>query len=261
MASSNDTNEVSTVQDVLKILPKHEKTLQVNMQDSKNRPSSNSPSYHTLRYGFKPASINSEEPATLELAQDGQVTIKAPNIGGSICTFKGHRRPHVKECLMIIDNRTGEVVLQKLTDNITVKATRSMGGGSGTSGGSGSGGNNNTDNNNTSSNNNGNGLPMSSATSTSSSQTPATASLPTNSATMTNNSSSSTNNHHGHSNHNNHNDNNGTKQSNSKRIDGPQLSEESSDSSDDSSSSSGSSDSSSSSSSNNSSPNNDGFTF
>lgn len=129
-AASNEPNEATTIQDVLRILPKQEQTVQVKLQplDSRNnRPQTTSSAlYHTLRYDFKPASINGDEPASLELAKDGQVTIKAPNVGGSICTFKGQRRPHVKECLMVIDNRTGEVVLQKLTDNITVKATRTM---------------------------------------------------------------------------------------------------------------------------------------
>lgn len=85
---------------------------------------SDGPSYHTLRYDFKPASV-SDEPAVLESHPNGHVIIKAPNLGGSSSTiFRGQRRPHVKECLLIIDNKTGEMVLQKLTDNITVKATR-----------------------------------------------------------------------------------------------------------------------------------------
>uniref|UniRef100_A0A6G1SH62 Ell-associated factor Eaf n=1 Tax=Aceria tosichella TaxID=561515 RepID=A0A6G1SH62_9ACAR len=114
--------------------------------------------YHTLRYDFKPASVNSDESAALELTQNGQVTIKAPNVGGSSAkytVFKGQRRPHVKECLLVIDNRTGEMVLQKLSDNITVKATRAIGGGSG-NGNVNSNGNSNS-NSSSNSNSNGNG--------------------------------------------------------------------------------------------------------
>lgn len=199
-----------------------------------NNNSLNSPCYHTLRYDFKPASINSEEPAILELTQNGQVTIKAPNVGGSVASqtvFRGQRRPHVKECLLVIDNSTGEMVLQKLTDNITVKATRSLGGGTGggttapaTTGGNGGG---------------------SSGGISSSVNTSAPVALTTTIANMTSTTNSITNT---------------TTMSQLAKMDGPQLSEESS-SSDDSSSTSSSSSSSSSSNSGYSSPNNEGFTF
>lgn len=122
---------------------------------------SDGPNYHTLRYDFKPASVNSEEPAILELTPNGQVTIKAPNVGGSSANytvFRGQRRPHVKECLLIIDNSTGEMVLQKLTDNIKVKATRTLGAGANNqlnarSDSSSKASNNNSGNNNNNNNN------------------------------------------------------------------------------------------------------------
>lgn len=238
-----------------------------------NNSQSNSPLYHTLRYDFKPASVNSEEPASLELTQTGQVTIKAPNVGGSISNqtvFRGQRRPHVKECVLIIDNTTGEMVLQKLTDNITVKATRSLGGGGasvngGGGGGGGGGGSSSTtpvgppqpSNNNhhqTSSSATSNSNNHTSSNNNTNSTTNTTSVLSTNSQQMT--SSSATDNHNNYNKH---------------RIDhtnnhqqGPQLSEESSSSSDSSSSSrsrTSSTSSSSSLSSSSSSPNNEGFTF
>lgn len=229
---------MSDLPDLSKILPKRETTLRVSQVPANNR---NNHTYHTLRYGFKPASVDSDEPAALELTKSGQVTILAPNVGGSISSqtvFRGHRRPHVKECLLVIDHNTGEIVLQKLTDNITVKATRGVGasGNNGNNiGGASSGGANNI---NVASNSNSILNPNSNSSSSS--------------IVMSNN------------------DQPPEKPAPSqpdRPPDGPQLSEDSSSSmdSDDSSrsrtSSTSSSSSSSSSSSGNSSPNNEGFTF
>lgn len=275
--ASHDPNEssVTTIQDLLKILPKQEQTLQVRMQDypgsssssndsnNRNRNNSNNhrnsnsnmnnPLYHTLRYDFKPASINSDEPAKLEFTRDGQVTIKAPNVGGSICTFRGQRRPHVKECLLIVDNKTGEVTLQKLTDNITVKATRTIGG----SGGSGGSANGNGNSSNGGCTSNGNNMVNGSTNG------PAPTSS-SNSSSMAGNNIHNSNDKMSIGSAVNDNDIPTNHQSISvqAKIDGPQLSEESSDSNSDSDgSSSDSSDSSAESSSNSSSPNHQGFTF
>lgn len=39
--------------------------------------------------------------------------------------FKGNQRNYTKECVLIIDKRTGEITLEKLHTNIQVKKTRS----------------------------------------------------------------------------------------------------------------------------------------
>lgn len=63
--------------------------------------------------------------ATLDVGPNGQVTISMPNVDGNGTTvFKGARKPYAKECVLIIDQDTGEVVLEKLTHNIQVKRTR-----------------------------------------------------------------------------------------------------------------------------------------
>lgn len=290
-----DANEAanfpSTIHELLKILPKRETTLQIRMENStassqilasnnanrnnNNRntnnhnnhrnnnssssaPNNNSsgPCYHTLRYDFKPASINSEEPAILELTQNDQVTIKAPNVGGSISNqtvFRGQRRPHVKECLLVIDNITGEMVLQKLTDNITVKATRSLGGGGGGARegeGSRDGGERTL------------GGAVLGTGATPVLQIADRGNIGNNSGSI--NLSPPSNNNINNLSNNNHNHHLNTSTSNNLSItknDGPQLSEDSSSSDESSSDSSSSSSSSSSSNSGNSSPNNEGFTF
>lgn len=214
--------------------------------------------YHTLRYDFKPASVNGEEPAALELNSKGEVTIKAPNISGSSSShtvFRGQRRqtsrPHVKEYVIVIDNTTGELVIQELSDNITVKATRTRCNGATTSNaalGSNSSSKTSSGRNNIANNNSNNIGSNSQSQSTINSI----------------NHTSGNSNHHSNANNTNNNNNNNTSNNNTNNnnTDGPQLSEESSSSSDDDSSDSGSSSSSSSSDNESSSPSNDeGFTF
>lgn len=256
MNSSSSSSRV-----VLQILERYRTDKEYELHKSLDRHNQ----FHTLRYGFKPASVNSDEPAALELTSKGEVTIKAPNIDGSssnYTVFRGHRRPHVKECLLVIDNVTGEMVLQKLTDNITVKATRTLGNGGPPSSGPIS--------SSVAPNSNGNAnVPMSNGTTTITASSSSSSTLP-------NNTSSSSGNNSSNFNHRNDNNNPNTTSSNSKTTtgtnkssktnnDGPQLSEESSSSSDDSdddSSDSSSSSGSSSSDSESSSPSNDeGFTF
>ncbi|XP_049641888.1 ELL-associated factor 2 [Suncus etruscus] len=83
--------------------------------------------FHTLRYDFKPASIDTSCEGDLEVGKGEQVTITLPNIEGSttpVTVFKGSKKPYLKECVLIINHDTGECRLEKLSSNITVKKTR-----------------------------------------------------------------------------------------------------------------------------------------
>ncbi|XP_060226329.1 ELL-associated factor 2 isoform X2 [Meriones unguiculatus] len=83
--------------------------------------------FHTVRYDFKPASIDTSCEGSLEVGKDEQVAITLPNIEGStppVTVFKGSKRPYLKECILIINHDTGECRLEKLSSNITVKKTR-----------------------------------------------------------------------------------------------------------------------------------------
>ncbi|XP_042637331.1 ELL-associated factor 2 [Orycteropus afer afer] len=83
--------------------------------------------FHTVRYDFKPASIDMSCEGDLEVGKGEQVTITLPNIEGStppVTVFKGSKKPYVKECILIINHDTGECRLEKLSSNITVKKTR-----------------------------------------------------------------------------------------------------------------------------------------
>ncbi|PKU40188.1 ell-associated factor 2 [Limosa lapponica baueri] len=83
--------------------------------------------FHTVRYDFKPASIDMSCEGDLEVGKGEQVTITLPNIEGStppVTVFKGSKKPYLKECILIINHDTGECRLEKLSSNITVKKTR-----------------------------------------------------------------------------------------------------------------------------------------
>lgn len=86
--------------------------------------------YHTVRYDFKPASIDTACKGELEVGQGEQVTITLPNLEGSsapVTVFKGSKRPYMKECILIVNHDTGEYRLEKLSSNIAVKKTRAEG--------------------------------------------------------------------------------------------------------------------------------------
>lgn len=90
--------------------------------------SNSSSSFHTLRYDFKPASVDMTKMATVAVGENHQVTVTVPHMDGAgtpQTIFKGSHRPYKKECVLIFDRKTGEVTLEKLTHNVQVKKTRS----------------------------------------------------------------------------------------------------------------------------------------
>ena len=76
---------------------------------------------------FKPVSVDTAKEATIEFGQGNQVTVTAPNTDGSgfsESVFTGSRKPHLKECVLIIDHDTGQITIERLSQQITVKQTR-----------------------------------------------------------------------------------------------------------------------------------------
>ncbi|XP_031446148.1 ELL-associated factor 1 isoform X1 [Phasianus colchicus] len=87
-------------------------------------------SFHTIRYDFKPASIDTSSEGEIQVGKGDDVTITLPHIPGStppMTVFKGNKRPYQKDCVLIINHDTGEYVLEKLSSNIQVKKTRAEG--------------------------------------------------------------------------------------------------------------------------------------
>lgn len=86
--------------------------------------------YHSIRYDFKPASVDITKEAQVEIGQGHHVTLTVPHVEGSGKThtvYKGNKRPVSKECVLIIDHDTGTFTLERLTNNINVKKTRMEG--------------------------------------------------------------------------------------------------------------------------------------
>ncbi|CAL1528806.1 unnamed protein product [Lymnaea stagnalis] len=83
--------------------------------------------FHTIRYDFKPASVDTNKEACVEVGKGNQVTVTVPHVEGSGIShtvFKGNKQPVMKECVLIIDHNTGTFTLEQLTSKITVKKTR-----------------------------------------------------------------------------------------------------------------------------------------
>lgn len=85
-----------------------------------------STAFHTVKYDFKPASVDNSKKATVDVGSNNQVTVTHLDGAGVPQTvFKGSQRPYQKECVLVIDRITGEITLEKLGCNIQVKKTRS----------------------------------------------------------------------------------------------------------------------------------------
>lgn len=63
----------------------------------------------------------------MEVEGNHQVTVTVPHVEGSgtnQTVFKGNHKPVAKECILIIDHVTGEIVLERISQAISVKTTR-----------------------------------------------------------------------------------------------------------------------------------------
>ncbi|KAK7478923.1 hypothetical protein BaRGS_00029790 [Batillaria attramentaria] len=83
--------------------------------------------FHSFRYDFKPASVDTSQEGKVEIGEGHQVTVTVPHVQGagtSHTVFKGNKKPSAKECVLIIDHDTGTYTLEKLDQNVFVKKTR-----------------------------------------------------------------------------------------------------------------------------------------
>jgi len=87
---------------------------------------SGAPVYNSIRYDFKPTSIDQEGLGTLEVKDGRSVAVSLPHSDGvGQTTYKGNTEPAPpKDCVLIIDHETGELTLERVTNNIRVKKTR-----------------------------------------------------------------------------------------------------------------------------------------
>lgn len=81
--------------------------------------------FHTFRYDFKPASVDTSKMATVDILQNNEVNVTVPHCDGAGTSFfRGPKKPYAKECVLIIDHSTGEITLERLSHNIQLKKTR-----------------------------------------------------------------------------------------------------------------------------------------
>ncbi|XP_013402429.1 ELL-associated factor 1 [Lingula anatina] len=86
--------------------------------------------FHSIRYDFKPASVDTSKVASVDVQPNKQVIVTVPHVEGAGTTqtvYKGNKRPCQKECVLIIDHRTGEITLEKLSSTVQLKKTRTEG--------------------------------------------------------------------------------------------------------------------------------------
>lgn len=82
--------------------------------------------FHTVRYDFKPASVDMSQPGNLEVGDGGEVTVSLPNTQDSGTTvYKGSKKPCPKECILIVDKEKKTITLERLTSTIQLKKIRS----------------------------------------------------------------------------------------------------------------------------------------
>ncbi|CAD5111141.1 DgyrCDS479 [Dimorphilus gyrociliatus] len=82
---------------------------------------------HSIRYDFKPASVDMSQLAKFEVDGKNSVSVTVPNSVGSnqpYTVYKGNKRPTNKECVLIIDHHTGEYKLERLCSHVQLKKTR-----------------------------------------------------------------------------------------------------------------------------------------
>lgn len=77
---------------------------------------------------FVPASVDPNKTSLVDFGGNGKVTVTMPNLEGSgtgrESVYQGMRKPHQKECVLIFNPETGELVLEKLNTSMIVKKAR-----------------------------------------------------------------------------------------------------------------------------------------
>lgn len=111
-----------------KPMPKGRRPLQLGDSFLVGKKSTASVRYHSLRYDFKPASVEQTDEVLLQFNDSNETAVTIPKYEGGVLTdatvYKGSKKPYLKECLLIVNHDTGEVRLEQLTSNLQVKKTR-----------------------------------------------------------------------------------------------------------------------------------------
>lgn len=99
-------------------------TYELILGSSFDRKSTDAPSYHSLRFNFKPASVDGNSQSKMVVAAGDHITMNMPHKDGRKETvFRGNKRSVNKECVLIVQPDTGQCTLERLSSTIGVKRT------------------------------------------------------------------------------------------------------------------------------------------
>lgn len=99
---------------------KHEGTKVMEVKLGKSFTDPNNYAFHSIRYDFIPASIDTNVMATMDVKESGEIHVNFPtNI-----VFQGSSKPCKNKCVLIVNHDTGEFTLERLSDNFSVKRQR-----------------------------------------------------------------------------------------------------------------------------------------
>jgi len=82
-------------------------------------------SLHTLRYDFKPASVDLSQTGRIEVQENNEIEVTLPSsIKKGNIVYTGSKKPALKECVLIYDPVTDEFTLEKVASQCYIKKTR-----------------------------------------------------------------------------------------------------------------------------------------
>jgi len=82
--------------------------------------------FHSIRYDFTPLSVDENRMGRLEVEERSGVSVTLPHTNGVDSTkYTGPAKDaNPRECILIIDHETGELTLERLSNQIILKKTR-----------------------------------------------------------------------------------------------------------------------------------------
>ncbi|CAI7993730.1 ELL-associated factor 1 [Geodia barretti] len=84
--------------------------------------------FHTIKYDFKPLSVDNSKPGKLRVGEGDEVNMSLPVVqaesADDVAQFRGPKRPCTRECVLIINTETGEAILEKIGSSVNLKSVR-----------------------------------------------------------------------------------------------------------------------------------------
>ncbi|XP_074128496.1 ELL-associated factor 1-like [Sminthopsis crassicaudata] len=87
--------------------------------------------FHRIGYDLKPACVGPSGEGELQVSKGDEVRVSLPHFPGAAApktVFKGNKRPYEADCILLINQDTGERVLEKVSSSPQVKKMRTEGG-------------------------------------------------------------------------------------------------------------------------------------